>query len=505
MINKLYQAYYTNSSPITRYMVDQLDIRPNDYLFEPCAGDGAFIDEVVKRNIKISITAFELNPDAYKSLVDKYRNDNIEVFNEDTILFEENSLFSNSIMRYFDKIIANPPYGAWQDYSKRNDLKKRFPNLYVKETYGLFLYKCINLLKEGGKLTFIIPDTYMSLHNHKELRKIILTKTKINEIVKFPSSFFPGVNFGYAGLSIITLTKDSVLKNCLSNTFEVKTGFEKVENLPLGICTDVYAFTQNEILENKSHAFYLFHDNSIKEVFNNSDKTIGDIADCVTGIYTGNDKKFFRVTAKKKIKGADKFLTVNDNEILDDPKLFNLTGITRPNSFIPLQKSNGRTPFYSEPNWYINWNSEIVKHYNNDKKARFQNSSYYFKDGIALPMVKTSQTHAFKLDGYLFDQSIVGIFPKQKEDLFYLLAFLNSNLFKTLINTINPSANNSANYVKKTPLPKISTLDKSEVIEISKELYEAGKNGEKLNSKLKERIDLIFEKERQPSAVLATG
>lgn len=505
MINKLYQAYYTNSSPITRYMVDKLDIKPNEYLFEPCAGDGAFIDEIIKRKIETVITAFELNQDAYKSLVSKYKNENIEVFNEDTILFEENSLFNNSIKRCFDKIIANPPYGAWQDYTKRNDLKKRFPNLYVKETYGLFLYKCINLLKEGGKLTFIIPDTYMSLHNHKELRKIILTKTRIDEIVKFPSSFFPGVNFGYAGLSIITLTKDSNLQNCLSNVFELKTGFKKVGNLPLGICSDVFKFTQNEILDNKSHAFYLIHDNSIKKVFNNSDKTIGDIADCVTGIYTGNDKKYFRITAKKKIKGGDKFLTINSEEIFDDPKFFNLTGITRPNSFIPLQKSNGRAPFYSEPNWYIDWSSETVQHYNNDKKARFQNSSYYFKDGIALPMVKTSQTNAFKLDGYLFDQSIVGIFPKKEEDIFYLLAFLNSNLFKKLINTINPSANNSANYVKKTPMPLISNKDKAEVIEISKELYNAGKDGRNQNTELKERIDMIFEKEKQPSAVLATG
>jgi hypothetical protein len=55
------------------------------------------------------------------------------------------------------------------------------------------------------------------------------------------------------------------------------------------------------------------------------------------------------------------------------------------------------------------------------------------------------------LENRLFDQSIVGVFPKYVRWSYYLLAFFNSPICNKLLRTINPSANNSANYIKKIP------------------------------------------------------
>lgn len=51
----------------------------------------------------------------------------------------------------------------------------------------------------------------------------------------------------------------------------------------------------------------------------------------------------------------------------------------------------------------------------------------------------------------VFDQSIVGIFPKESSKLYYILALMNSDAINNLIHAINPSANNSANYIKQLP------------------------------------------------------
>ena len=56
----------------------------------------------------------------------------------------------------------------------------------------------------------------------------------------------------------------------------------------------------------------------------------------------------------------------------------------------------------------------------------------------------------------VFDQSIVGIFPKNNDDLYYLLALLNSSIVNEIIHNINPSVNNSANYLKRIPIPEVS-------------------------------------------------
>lgn len=204
---KIYQAYYTNSSPITQYMVEQLQLNENDIVLEPCAGEGILVDSVLNLYPSIKMDVFELNPLSYQNLLMKYKfKENVTLYHKDTLLDTSLNLNSN-FGGFYNKIIANPPYGAWQDETKKRQLKKIYPDFYVKETYGIFLYQSINLLKENGILSFIVPDTFLTLHMHKALRKAIIENTKILEISIFPSSFFPGVNFGYADLCIISLKK----------------------------------------------------------------------------------------------------------------------------------------------------------------------------------------------------------------------------------------------------------------------------------------------------------
>lgn len=76
---------------------------------------------------------------------EKYRDvNNLTVKRSDTLL-DERLDYISSIGGYYTKIIGNPPYGAWQDYEKRDLLKKKYNGQYVKETYTLFLYRCISL------------------------------------------------------------------------------------------------------------------------------------------------------------------------------------------------------------------------------------------------------------------------------------------------------------------------------------------------------------------------
>jgi adenine-specific DNA-methyltransferase len=204
-----YQAFYTKSTPIIHYMVNKLSLLPTDKILEPCGGDGVFIEAMLNKNQFAVIDVCELNPNSVEILKKKFSSyANVNVRECDTLIDAELN-FNSHFGGFYDKIIANPPYGAWQDSLKRMQLKKLYPDLYIKESYGLFLYRCIELLKENGILSFIIPDTFLNLHTHSALRKHILTNTKIIELVQFPSSFFPDVNFGYANLAIVTLRKET--------------------------------------------------------------------------------------------------------------------------------------------------------------------------------------------------------------------------------------------------------------------------------------------------------
>lgn len=488
---RTYQAFYTKSTPIVDYMVQQLSLQPDDKILEPCGGDGVFVESIIDENEDAYVDIYELNEHSVKVLEKKFSFlPNIKIKHSDTLLDEE-LIFNSSFGGIYDKIIANPPYGAWQDYKKRDFLKKLFPNIYAKETYGLFLYRCIELLKDKGLLTFIIPDTYLNLHMHKALRKHILQNTKIKELSLFPSSFFPGVNFGYANLSIITLEKCFRQNDCMNNSFKIINGFKNVEQLSdTNSETDLKAKTyiQKDIYTNPGHAFLISDSLEIINAINNSKLKVGDIASCVTGFYSGDDKTFLQVKSPD-LKNGKNYDLVNPESINREYRnnLNILDGIDGEQHFLPIVKG-GNIKYLKPEGWYMNWSTEAVKHYKSDKKARFQNPGFYFRFGIGVPMISSNYITASLIENKLFDQSIVGVFPKDEGLTYYLLAFFNSPTCNKLIRTINPSANNPANYIKKIPfiLPDDNTLRKitNGVKEIIEVLKADGKYADEIESEI---------------------
>ena len=446
----IYRSFYTNSKSIVSYMVKQLGLSHKQHILEPCAGEGVFIDAVLAKQPDVSIECYDINPEACKILRGKYQGkENIKIIESDP-LFDCNLDLVANMGQGFDRIIANPPYGAWQDYSRRSLLKQRYKNLYVKESYTLFLYRAIQLLKESGRLVFIIPDTFLNLHMHKELRKFLLVNTKIIEIALFPSKFFPGVNFGYANLCIITAEKSAIRNGNNKNQFKILTGFQRPRELSLGNNGHSQTFVQSDIYNSLDHALFISKEPKIMQMLNQAQLRIGDVADCVTGIYTGNDKKYLRVLSQD-IRNSKKYLEVPPSAIyLPNNSETIIEGIEGEQNFVPIVKG-GNTKFLKQDHWFIDWSKKAVSHYQSNSKARFQNSQYYFQTGIAVPMVSSKRITASLMKNRVFDQSIVGVFPKDEELIYYLLAFFNTLTCNQLIRTINPSANNSANYLKKVP------------------------------------------------------
>ena len=496
-MEEVYRSFYTKSDFITEYMVKMIDVKDGDKILEPSAGDGVFIDKVLEVNHNANIYAYDLNPEAIGKLYAKYNdNKNIRITESDTLMDEELDNYSLEGGVY-DKVIGNPPYGGWLEKEQRKVLKKKF-NIYSKETYSLFLLRCISLLKEGGVLSFIIPDTYLFLHRHKELRKYLLLNTKIKEILIFPSKFFPGVSFGYSDISIITLQKAEKQEN-LDNVINIITELksqEVIRDITNSKLEDVNItqISQDEVLKSVDSTFFIKGDEIYRDIINNSQNTLGDIAHCVTGIYTGNNSEFMKVR-DITVKNSKGYSKIEENEIYDyeDVKGNILDGIDSEVAYLPIIKGASNMKYVrATDDWYIDWSKDTIIKYKTVKKARFQNSQFYFKKGIAIPMVKSSKISATLMDKRVFDQSIVGVFPKKDKYLYYLLGLCNSNTFRDIIHTINPTANNSANYLKKVPIIIPSDNELIKIEEKVKCIINDLNNNFKLNEDLQEELNDYF-------------
>ena len=241
---------------------------------------------------------------------------------------------------------------------------------------------------------------------------------------------------------------------------------------------------QRDILQSQEYAFFIGDDRISENIVSSKDR-LSDIADCVTGINCGDNKRFLALeeSNQRKING---YPSIGEQEI--DIFHTSIEPVELPKRYIPIIKGSSSTAYFrTADKWIIEWTASALHHYTNDKKARFQNSSYYFKKGIALPMVKSSKIKATLMNKHVFDQSIVGIFPHDEKYILYLLAFLNSQIANDCIHMINPTANNSANYLKKLP---IYIPTQSELSEVNKWVTLIIEN--KSTDTYQELIDVFF-------------
>ncbi len=104
----------------------------------------------------------------------------------------------------FDIMIGNPPYVSIKEINDK--LKKHFKNSFNTalgqfDLYGLFIEKSYSLLKEKGLFSFITSNTFINNKDFVKLRKLLLTKCEIINIVNLGETVFKDANLDVAILT----------------------------------------------------------------------------------------------------------------------------------------------------------------------------------------------------------------------------------------------------------------------------------------------------------------
>ncbi|WP_186327023.1 Eco57I restriction-modification methylase domain-containing protein [Pseudomonas oryzihabitans] len=460
------QAHYTVADEILSAMSFLLGTVDGKTVLEPACGEGAFLSCLNGRAAKVD--AIDVNAVA----LEKAGRNTDQVVN--TIHADFLDCFVRPSPKavlpdLYDSAIANPPYGLRLSQDYRSEIKRKFPYLYLRESFSLFLCLTIMKLKQDGRYVFIIPDTFLHSFYHRPTRRFIAEHGAISHIIQFKSSKFKTVKFGYGNLCIIA--GNARQQKPQDNVVWIDSTQEQGNLLDLLQSSSASRVTGESLICTVENGW--IHPSRLAATPSH-ELTLGDIADCKTGIYTGNNSEFLGFDdALASVRGVGHPIDWEEDVVSRKLTSIEMTrGICAKPSYVPIVKGGHRLPL-EKTRWAIKWDEEALKHYKTDKKARYQNADYYFKEGLAVPMVTSGRISASLIEGSVFDQGVVGVFPRDHRLTAFLLIYLNSpSLAESIKRRISGSTNTSANYIKKIPIPPLcdQILDEANsILELAKQ------------------------------------
>jgi len=163
-------------------------------ILEPSCGDGVFLEEIQKGGYQYnSITAIEFDE------VEAEKSRNIGLADSKVIHSDFHDFCINTKNR-FDLIIGNPPYIRYQYFDKQQQKfaaeifdKANLKYSKLTNAWVLFVVGSSLLLKEHGKIGFVLPAEILQVSYAQTLREFLAKfYNKIN-IVSFEKLVFPDI------------------------------------------------------------------------------------------------------------------------------------------------------------------------------------------------------------------------------------------------------------------------------------------------------------------------
>jgi len=144
-------------------------------ILEPSCGTCEIINycDMILDNVEID--GIELNKKLYDSIKDLSFKNNVKIHNQDFIKYISDILY--------DLIIGNPPYFV----CKKSDIPEKY-NEYIHgrpNIFGLFILHSLSLLKPGGILALIIPNSFLNSLYYSKIRNFIKKTCSIIKIEDF--------------------------------------------------------------------------------------------------------------------------------------------------------------------------------------------------------------------------------------------------------------------------------------------------------------------------------
>ncbi len=210
---------------VTDFLVKAVDPKPGEMVIDPACGAGGFLTAVVRHYLTLGTSVRELGLLASKTLFGIDKDDYLvklaklhvslvtkghpKVICADSIALQNGAGPLKDFPKGgFDVLLTNPPFGvrivaALPEILRTFELAKQWKhdprsdrwvptNILQNQVppQVLFVERCLSLLREGGRLGIVLPESVLSNKSYRYVTEYLTEQSDIQGVIGMPESLF---------------------------------------------------------------------------------------------------------------------------------------------------------------------------------------------------------------------------------------------------------------------------------------------------------------------------
>lgn len=336
----------------------------------------------------------------------------------------------------YEAIVMNPPYMP----TNRVDIISKYATVNFKEgkadLFAVFMMVCMNRLRDGGRMGMINMQSWMFLSSFEALRKLFLEKYTLSSMLHLGPRTFDELSGEVVQNTAFVFDKGKPTgktlgvysrlvegKNCTDkermfldgdNQYIVpQSNFEKIAGAP-------FSYWLSDNIINKFHPQNLISSKSIAR----------------SGFSTGDNGRFIRSWYEVSLKKIG--FNLNNNLEFEKSAY----------KYVPFTAGGGLRKWYGNLENVVDWTNPNSMH-----RPRTTYMNLYYKSALTWNAISSNiLTARFYENGFLFEHAAASLFVKKEYQYHLFLAYLNSVVFKHILNALNPTLNTGADVVSSIPI-----------------------------------------------------
>lgn len=431
-IERRASGYYSTPPFVAEYLAKRLiELNPHgSTALDPCIGAGEMALPLIRRSVAV---------DGY-DLIDFDLPSCVGFRKVDFLLDYEKRLNApqRSLPLPHDFLVANPPYNCHElGYIRQH--KARFSGMFgdtgCHNMYSMFISAMIDCAKEDAILGIVTLDSFLTSRVHEPLRRKILDHCILHDLILCPTDLFRDQNADVR-TCIVILQKG----RSRQGPVRVLNRPADRESLECALAGPLQLLELDAIVldgDCDRLEWTVGLPPAIRELF--ALPRLSERFRCVTGISTGNDKRFLSKSSKR--------------------------GFT-----IPFYKNPGSKKFFAAPDCFLT--DDFLSHAESIPNFMVRNRDVLFRPGITCSSMGVPFSACYRPRGAAFGVNANLIM--EDHDTWWMLAYLNSSLVTYLVRGVMLRTNMiTSGYVSRLPVPEFSHRAKEELSAIAREAFDA--------------------------------